>query len=331
VSRLLDRAPGTWRPEGDDLVPTPAALTLVWGVLAVLLVLEATNELWGVGGPPALYHSWIHDAVLGASAALILARAAYVAEARVAWLMIGAATMSWLVGTVSWTVVYGGRAHAPYPTFADVFWLLWYVFMAVGIGFLIHRRVPGFELHRWMDGLSVALVVVAAGFAFVLQPAAAHTLHRELATVAALCYPVLDLLLIGAVLGVVAILGWRPDRMWVVLGLGVLATAVGDATFAVQQAANIAAGVRYDFVWTASAILVAYAAWVPPAAVGGEAPRSTGLPAVALPLLAQALAAGIQIYAFFVDIGRGERIVTVAVLAVASVQTYLTRPRRTAG
>ncbi len=50
--------------------------------------------------------------------------------------------------------------------------------------------------------------------------------------------------------------------------------------------------------------------------------------AVALALFAQALAIGIQIYAIFHEVGRSERVVTIVVLVVASVQIILTRPRR---
>ena len=49
--------------------------------------------------------------------------------------------------------------------------------------------------------------------------------------------------------------------------------------------------------------------------------------AVALALFAQALAIGIQIYAIFREVGKSERIVTIVVLVVASVQIILTRPR----
>ena len=45
-------------------------------------------------------------------------------------------------------------------------------------------------------------------------------------------------------------------------------------------------------------------------------------------LFAEALAIGIQIYAIFREVGRSERIVTIVVLLVASVQIILTRPRR---
>jgi hypothetical protein len=53
--------------------------------------------------------------------------------------------------------------------------------------------------------------------------------------------------------------------------------------------------------------------------------------AVALALFAQALAIGIQLYAVFREVGRSERIVTIVVLVVASVQIILTRPHRREG
>jgi hypothetical protein len=47
-----------------------------------------------------------------------------------------------------------------------------------------------------------------------------------------------------------------------------------------------------------------------------------------LPLLAQALAASIQVYGlFFGDLGHSERILTLIVLAIASVQIIVARPR----
>ena len=58
--------------------------------------------------------------------------------------------------------------HAPYPSFADVLWLLWYPLVALGIALLIRFSVPCFELHRWLDGLGVTLLTLAAGFVLVI-------------------------------------------------------------------------------------------------------------------------------------------------------------------
>ena len=97
--------------------------------------------------------------------------------------------------------------------------------MALGIYYLIRVRVPQFELHRWMDGIAVTLVVLAAGFAPGDPAGGRHKTVGDLATFVAFLYPVLDVLLIGAVLGVYGLLGWRPDTMWILIGLAVVSSA----------------------------------------------------------------------------------------------------------
>jgi hypothetical protein len=207
--------------------------------------------------------------------------------------------------------------------------LAWYPLLVVGIFFLIRVRVPHFELHRWMDGIAVTLLVLAAGFALVIQPVANHKTVGTLAAFVAFIYPVLDVLLIGALLGVYGLLGWRPDSMWILIGLAVVSTSVADAVFAVQEAEarSVVSGTRYDFVWTAGAILIAFAAWTRAPDANPNSEAVTGMRAVALSLFAQALAISIQIYAIFRAVSDAERIVTIVVLLVASVQIILSRPR----
>jgi hypothetical protein len=315
--------------EGGELLSVPVPLSFVWLVLAVLIILEAVNDLFGVDGPLWLYDNWVHNAILAVCAFLVLSRAAYEPVARRAWLAFGAALLLWFVGSATWSVVYGGQPKAPYPTFADILWMFWYPLIAVGMFFLIRVRVPRFELHRWMDGIAVTLVALAAGFALVVQPAAEHKTVGVLATLVAFSYPVLDVLLIGAVLGVYGLLAWRPDTMWILVGLAVLSTSIADAVFAVQeaQARAVVSANRYDFVWTMGAFLLALAAWTRSPDAQTKREDVTGMRAVALALFAEALAIGIQIYAVFREVGKSERIVTIVVLLVASVQIILTRPR----
>ena len=115
----------------------------MWSVLVILTVLEAVSELFGIGGPSVLYEVWFHDLVIAAAAVLILARAAYEPEHPEGWLAFGLGMVVWSIGSVAWSIVYGGRSHVPYPTFADVLWLLWYPFTVVGIAYLIRFRVRG--------------------------------------------------------------------------------------------------------------------------------------------------------------------------------------------
>ena len=68
---------------------------------------------------------------------------------------------------------------------------------------------------------------------------------------------------------------------------------------------------HYDFVWTLGALAIACAAWVGPPSRRGRTEVVTGMRAIVLALIAQALAIGIQIYAYFEEVGRSERVVTV--------------------
>jgi hypothetical protein len=313
-------------PDGE-LSAAPALLIYAWVVLGILVALEAAKELFGISGPPSLYEAWFPDTVIAVAGILVLVRAGYEPRARRAWLVIGLALLSWCIANVSWSLVYGTRPRPPYPTFADGLWLLWYPLLAAGIIYLIRLRVHRFVLHRWLDGLAVILLVLAAGVVLVIQPDFHNLSGGALATTIGFSYPVLDVLLIGAILGVVGLLGWRPDRVWLLLGLGILATAIADATFAVQQARGHVPNSRYAFVWALGALLIAYAAWVRAPGPPGEVEHVVGLRAVALPLIANALAIGIQIYAFLRPVNETERLITVVVLVVSSVQIFLTRPR----
>jgi hypothetical protein len=324
--------PGRKVDEEGQLLTVPLPLTFVWLILGVLTVLEAINDIFGVG-PDWLFDNWIHNAILGACAALVLARASFEPVARKAWLAFGTALLLWFLGSAAWSVFYAGNPNPPYPSFADVPWLAWYPLIAVGIFYLIRVRVPQFELHRWMDGIAVTLLVLAVGFALVIQPAAEHKTVGSLATFVVFLYPVLDVLLIGAILGVYGLLGWRPDTMWFLIGLAVVSTSVADAVFAVQEAEAraVVSGNSYNFIWTVGALLLALAAWSRAPEADEDPVAVVGMRAIALALFAQALAIGIQIYAIFHEVGKSERLVTIVVLVVASVQIILTRPRRKEG
>jgi len=309
-------------------IEVPRAIQLALGLFGVLLAIEIAGELLGLPGTASFYEVWLATALLGGCAAVCLARAWSQPVHRVAWGAMAAGMLCWTLGTVVWEAQYSGVGHPPYPSDADVLWLLWYPLTAAGIALLTRARVARFEVDRWMDGLVVMLLVLAAAFPLTLEPVQRYVGSDNLAGLVNISYPLLDTVLLGAIIGTFALIAWRPDPAWVLLALGVAAMTIGDAAFAVQQARGASEGVDYGFVWSAGAVMVACASWMPD--VHRYPHRELyGWSAIALPLFAAVLAVALQFGVIFFHAfdTKSHKVTVLVVLVIAAIQLILARPR----
>jgi hypothetical protein len=297
-------------------------------MMALLVALYAAHQGLGLGGRgvDSLFDDWINDGLLWFAAAACVGAALRESRSRAAWLLVALALASWATGDTIWSARFGNTAVAPSTSISDVFWLAWYLLIIAALVLLVRERVPGFELHRWIDGVAVMLLVATPWVALFLQPVAEHSSVSGLAVVLDFAYPLGDVILVGAVLGVFVVMDWRPGRMWLALGLALAMMGVADAISSVNALAHSHDRGVYDAAWAGAAILVAYAAWQPHP---GRLDRRevSGLRAIALAIAAQALAASIQTYAIFHEVPTSERILTVIVLIIATIQLVLSRPR----
>jgi hypothetical protein len=301
---------------------------VIWPALAVLVAAYAAHEDLGLGGAGAdgFFQLWLNDFLLWTAAALCLAGALRATRSRTAWLLVAAGLASWAIGDTIWSIRFGNSSDTPLTSISDVFWLAWYPLVLAALALLVRDRVPAFELHRWIDGVAVMLIVSIPWVALFLAPVENHSTESVWADAVDLAYPMGNAIVFGATLGVYALMAWRPGRMWLVLGCGLAVMGVADAIYSVQVLAHSYEAGIYDAAWVAGALLVAYASWEPHP--GRLEPREiAGWPAIALPLAAQGLAAAIQIYGFFYEIPRSERILTLIVLLISMVQIVVTRPR----
>jgi hypothetical protein len=301
---------------------------VLWPVMVVLAALYAGHQALGLGGRgvDGLFDNWINNGLMWCAAVACVGGALHESRSRAAWLLVALALASWATGDTIWSIRFGNAAAPPPTSISDVFWLAWYPLIVAALALLVRERVPGFELHRWIDGVAVMLLVATPWVALFLQPVAEHSSASGLPVVLDFAYPLGDALLVGAVLGVFALMGWRPGRMWLALGVALTVMGVADAIYSVQALAHAHDLGVYDAAWAGAAILVAYAAWQPhPGRL--ERQEVTGWRAIALPLAAQALAASIQIYAIFDEVPESERILTVIVLMIATIQIIVSRPR----
>lgn len=301
---------------------------LLWSTMAVLLVLYVLHQGVGLGGSGSnsFFDRWLNDGLLWVSALACLGGALSQSRGRTAWLLLSLALASWAIGDTVFSIRFGNAASIPAASISDVFWLAWYPLVIAALVLLVRDRVPGFELHRFVDGIAVMLLVATPWVALFLQPVVGRSGTSTLARVLDFVYPLGDAVLFGATLGVFALMAWRPSRMWVALGLALLIMGLADAFYSVDAARHAHDLGIDDVAWVGGAALVAFASWEPHP--GQLAPRKVkGWAVIALPLASAALAASIQLYAFFDEIPRSERILTVIVLLIGMFQIVLTRPQ----
>jgi diguanylate cyclase len=301
---------------------------VLWPIMAVLVALYSAHQALGLGGRgvDGLFDEWVNDGLLWCAAAICAGAVWRTRRSRAAWLLVTLAIASWAIGDTIWSIRFAESAAPPPTSISDVFWLAWYPLIVAALALLVRERVPGFELHRWIDGVAVMLLVATPWVALFLQPAAEQSSASGLAVVLNFTYPLCDAVLVGAVLGVFALMGWRASRMWLALGVALAVMGVADAISSVQTLAHSHERSVSDPAWAGAAVLVAYAAWLPHPGLL-ERREVTGWRVIALALAAQALAASIQIYAIFEEIPVSERILTVIVLMIAMIQIVVSRPR----
>jgi hypothetical protein len=296
--------------------------------MAILVALYAAHQVLGLGGRSAddVFDRWVNGVLLWGAAVACAAAALRAERGRLAWWLAALALASWAIGDTIWSIRFADVATPPATSVSDVFWLAWYPLIIAALVLLIRERVAGFEFHRWIDGIAVMLLVATPWVALFLQPVAEHSGASGLTVVVDFAYPLGDALLVGTVLGVFAVMDWHPGRMWLTLGIALTVMGVVDAIASADALAHVHDRGIYDAAWAGAAVLVAYAAWQPHP---GRLDRREliGWRAIALAVAAQVLAASIQTYAIFDEIPASERILTVIVLMIATVQIVITRPR----
>ena len=294
------------------------------GLLAAGLVLPAAHAVTGFGGAGVdrLIETWVYDGVLLDAALGCALRAAFVPRCRVAWAVLAAGLGAWASGDLYWSLVVEGTPAEDTVTLGDAGWLSFYPACYLALALLVHARVPQLSRSVWLDGLIGALACGALGAALILPTmidAAAGADTPVL--IVNMAYPVGDLMLLGTVVGVFAVSSWRPDRMWMLLGGGLAASAAADAIYLDQLARDTyASGGLVDTLWLASALLIALAAWQPAPKVR-EARR--GLRTLVLPVLFGVSAIGLQTYDHFVRVNTAALALATTTLIVCMVRLFL--------
>ena len=238
-----------------------------FGALTTLALLAYVAYVaFGLGSPSLddFFEDWVYCGLIVAAGVICITRALAFREERGAWLLMGSGLLAWAAGEVSWTVLLADDPNPPYPSVADALYLAFYPASYTSLLLLARSRTDSWRSSLWLDGAIAALTVAALIATLAFQPIVDATSGGPAEIAVNLAYPVGDLLLLGLVVTVFGLNGWRPDPVWLVLGGGLALTAVADGLYLVQSATDTyVAGTLLDLAWPVSALLVAVAAWQP--------------------------------------------------------------------
>jgi two-component system, cell cycle response regulator len=238
---------------------------------------------------------WI--VIVGASL-LTLARAYSIrGRERLAWGLIGLGSLLWAAGDVYWTLVLSKHEVIPVPSLSDAGYLAFYPLVFAGLCLLLSARIDGTPRNLWVDGLTAALAAGAMSAAIVLQAVLDAVGGDALGVATNLAYPIGDLILLSVVIASFALRGWRADRTWTLLGVGIVLFWIADSYYLVTVAnETYTYPSLFDGGWTTCLILLAAAAWQRPRrAVAVEDQR--GLRFTALPIAFATLGLSILVLA----------------------------------
>ena len=306
----------------DTPIPRAVRLLLIAALAALLVhVVHTTSHAGGTGAHP-LVDDWLYACVLAGCALLCIVRGIAGPGERTAWFLIGGGLAAWTAGDAYWAFHLSDRQEVAYPSAADAARLLMFPAAYAGIVLLVRARVPRFHASLWLDG-AIGALAIAAVTAAVLYPAIERATHGDVEAVAAsIAYPLGDLLLVGFVVGAVALTGWRPGRGFVLIALGLVLNAVANGINLYRDATGVTLDhSAVDSLWLLSALLIALAAWIPP--TRSPALRLEGRRLLAIPSFFAAIAVALQIYNQFQPLNRFVAGFATATLGVVIVRMAL--------
>lgn len=216
----------------------------------------------GVGGHGLDHFAdrWLYDALEVLAAIGCFVRFAWIKPERAPWGVLATGMFSFAAGDICYDFLYGG--NPPTPSLADPLWLTFYPCCYAALGLLVRSRISAFNRAIWLDGLIAALASASVGAAIVFEVVFKNTSGSASAVIVNLAYPLGDVLLLGLVVFVFAITGWRPGRAWLTVGVAFLAITAADSLFLYLNATGgYAEGTLLDALWPASMLLLAASAW----------------------------------------------------------------------
>ena len=275
-------------------------------------------------GASLLFDAWLYNGLLVlATLTCALGGLRMHGSERAAWLFFAAGIACWAIGDIYYSAVISGDPDPPYPSLGDAAYAAFYPLVYVGLVLLVRARSTGLGRSVWLDGTIAAAGVAALATAALFEFVVAET-NGSIAVVATnLVYPLGDVTLLAAVVGVFALTAWRLDRGWLLIGAALALSAIADALFLVQAArGTYVEGAPLDALWPAAMLLLAQAPWV--SAGDRRTLEVEGNPLLATPAVCGVIALGVLAFDRIQPLSPLAVVLAIVTLALVLLRTALT-------
>jgi diguanylate cyclase (GGDEF)-like protein/PAS domain S-box-containing protein len=146
------------------------------------------------------------------------------------WLLLAAALASFTAGQVSFLVAQLVGTPLPFPSFADVLYLLTYPLYAAGLLIFIWWRTPGGDRRSVIDALTLTVGLALLSWIYLVSPYVHNPELAWLQKSVAIAYPLGDVLL-AAMLARLLAPGTGRARCVQLLTLGIVGALVSDTAY----------------------------------------------------------------------------------------------------
>lgn len=304
-----------------------------WCAALICTVTTSVFALFMVTNPLGInFTTWLDDIGEGVAAAIgaaccWLAFRRETGTLRASWCLLGAASASWALGEGIWCWYQLARnVEVPFPSLADLFFLLAVPLMAAGVVLLAKESgAVGGSLRALLDGAIIASSLIFVSWATALGAVWSSGGEVEFARLVGLAYPVGDVITATVALAALTRARGAYRRQLVLLAAGVVSLAVSDSMFAyLTQNGTYGNGNWMDTGWVAGFLLVGLAALAPTSRTTADAsPKGQSTAQLVLPYVPLGFA-GVTAA---VEEARGHAI-GAGLLCIAAVMTALVMARQ---
>jgi signal transduction histidine kinase len=192
------------------------------------------------------------------------------------WALIGAGMAMSLAGNITWDVFELVLHKEPFPSVADVFYLAQYPLLAAGVLLMVRSRTGGGDRAALLDSLIVTSGAAALMWILLVVPATTDTGGLE--QVFAGAYPLMDVVLVGAMVRLVVGPGGRSTS-YALLLCSLFCILAADSAFGVMAPLGLyQTGSIIDVGWLLSFVAMGAAGLHPSASLVAERqPARVGL------------------------------------------------------